>query len=681
MPNQYYMQNNFSHGELDPRMFAGTNLAYYYKSLKRARNVYVRPQGGVKKRHGTKYLETISASSGEYRMTSFVYTETQEFLLLFIVGGLKIYFLNAAGDVTSIQSIADASFTANNLPLIQFAQNGNQMIIVHEDFSPKVLTFDEATSLFVAPMANFVFKNAPAYDFRKDYYTYTFTIVPITVGKGAILTSSTAVFRAEHVGGVFISVGDSVVEPIGYARIRTVTGPYPALTATVDIIYPFGTTMNTTGALGDTSYLGEVAMSAVRGWPRAVTFYEDRLCFGGTSQLPQTLFISSIGSFEDFDGGDGSSDDAIMTTMSTESFNQIKYLVSDKTLQVYCTDSLFSSMQTFDEPLTPTDASFRKQASYGVNDLNPILMDNKTYICRKGGKAILEMIFDTGSNYYTPTITSLFSAILIANPTRGAALIGDNVDDGDYMFLLNEDGSMLSYQSVSQQDISAFTVCVTGSDHEDLEIVNPTHGKYKDITNVGNKIYSIIERVIDGITVQYLEKFTFDYFTDSTTTLTVPNPTTTVTGLLHLVGERPRVTGTGGRVLRVDGSPSANDGKVTAAGELTLLDSDVIFNTGLNFNLLIETVPANLAGQGRLYLPKKIVRCFVDYYESLGIQLNGEYIPELEFGNNVLDQSPQLKTGVFTTRGNEWGQRVTIQITQADPVPFLVIGLGFEVTE
>ena len=436
---------------------------------------------------------------------------------------------------------------------------------------------------------------------------------------------------------------------------------------------------------GTDCFLGEPAFSSTRGWPKTVTFYENRLVFGGTSQLPQTLFLSKIGSFEDFDQGDGSDDDAIINTLSTQKFNEIKYLISDKTLQVFCTESIFSSMQTFDEPLTPSDSSFRKQAAVGANDLLPILLDNKTFFCRRGGKTIFALDFDAGSSYYVPENASIFSAILVDNPTRGTALLGDSVDDADYMFLVNEDGSLLVYQSLSSQNVSAYSICATGPDHLDNEIINPTKGKYKDIADVDNQIYAIVERVIDEtttpITVQCIERFSFDYYSDSSIQYFSPHPTTTVGGLNHLVGEKVVVTGSGGKVLRVDNSEAANNGKVNSSGEITLLDSDVEFKVGLQFNLLVETVPANIAGAGRLYIPKKIVRLFIDYYESLAIKVNGEIIPELGFGTGVLDQPPKLKTGVFDTRGTQWGDRVTIQITQDDPVPFLVIGLGFEVTE
>ena len=678
MPNQFYLQNNFSHGELDPRLFAGTNLTYYYKSLKKARNVYVRPQGGIKRRHGTKYLQTVTADAGEYKMSSFIFNSDTRFVLIFQPLEIVIYQILADGDLSNDFTVVTV-YTADQVPDLQFAQNGNLMIIVHPDVAPQQLIWDDASQswnidattpgeLYPVPI-----KNPPVYDFAKNYYSSTFTISPVTIGKSATLTCSTAVFLdPEYVDGVFISLGAGQTEPIGFARIKSITSPTVAL---VDIIFPFDTSL-TTATPGIDCFLGVPAISVTHGWPGSVAFYEDRLCLAATDELPQTLYLSKIGSFNDFSQGDSSDDDAIISTLSTSDFNKIKYLISDKTLQIFCSESTFSSVQTFDEPLTPSSASFRKQVAYGISDTKPLLIDNSTYFVREGGKAVMGFIFNPDSNSYAGDNASIFSSNLIGNPIGGAVLKGDDSEDADYMFLINEDGTLLTFQILSGQDISAWTISVTGPDHVTLDVITPTHSKFKDMVNVQNKIYTIVERIIEAVPVRMLELLSFDYFTDSSVFSIHPHDTNVVGGLSHLNGEKVRVVGDG-NVLRVDND--VNGGLVTN-GEITLLDSAKVFKTGLNFNLLAETVPANVVGQGRLYVPKKIVRMFVDYYESVAIKVNGEFIPELAFGENVLDQPAKLGTGVFTTRGLNWDPRVTIQITQEDPVPFLVIGLGFEVT-
>lgn len=678
MPTQFYVQNNFTHGELDPRLFAGTNLEYYYKSLTKARNVYVRPQGGIKKRHGTEYMETLSSEFGEYKLGSFIFDEDHEFLFIFVELKILIRKVQSDGSFEKGYEVT-TTYTKDQIPDIQFAQNGNLMVIVHPDVAPQALTWNSSTSAW-STLAALPIKNQPAYDFAKDYYEDKFGLSDVTIGVNRTLTCSRAIFTNDYVGGIFISLGATLTEPIGLARIRSVGSATAIATCAVDIIFAFDLSLKpaaTPEILGSSCFLGQPAFSATKGWPLSVTFYEDRLIFGATELLPQTLFMSRIGAFNDFDQGDSSADDAIIYTLSSSEYNRIKYMTSNQSLQIFCYESAFATVQEFGIPIAPGSVGIRKQAPYGISDIKPLVIDNQTFYVREGGNAVLAFVFDPNTATYNSLNSSIFSAHLIRNPIAGTVLKGDELEDADYMFLINEEGTLVVYQSLSEQNVSAWTLCVTGPDNTTLSDVSASHSKYRDIVNVRNKIYAVVERTIEGIQVQYLERFSFDYKTDSSTLIITPHKTNELTGLSHLIGERVRVVGDD-RVLRVDNS--VNDGKVSTTGTLTLLDEAKEFRVGLNFNLLAETIPANLAGQGKIYVPKKIVRLWIDYYESIGIKVGGKFIPELTFGPSTLDQPAKPKTGIFQTTGNSWGARETIKITQEDPLPFLVIGLGFEVT-
>lgn len=674
--NVFYIQNNFTHGELGRRLFSGTNLKYYYNSLSRARNVYVVPQGGVKKRHGTIYQETISALSSEYKLAPYIVTSGTEFLLVIQVGKIDFYLVYTDGSLTYDQSVTVSAITSSNINTIQFAQHSNNMLIVHEDFQPQLLTYDDGTGVF--SVSSYTFKIAPAYDFEKNYYSDTFYLSNPAVGRARTLTWVGGSFTAAYEGGLFLSIL-GVNGGYGLARLVTVTAP---TTCTVDVIYPFESGFVVANPVpGSDCFLAEPAFSATRGWPHTVTFYEDRLVLCGlNADLKQSIFLSVIGQFENFDIGDGSSDYAITSSISSQYFNEIKFLISDKTLQVFGSAASFSSVQTFDEPLSPSSASFRLQADKGCNNMQPLLMDNQTFFCREGGAVIMSFVFDPDNNSYTAVPSSLYSPQLINNPIRGAVLKGDEVEDADYMFMVNADGSLIVYQGVQTENVSAYTICVTGNDALTPEIINPNEGKYKDIVNVGNHIYVMVERIVNNVTVQYLELLTFDYFTDCSVLKEYMHPTYTISGLNHLIGQAVNVTGTNGEPLRVDKSESSNYGKVNSSGEITLLDSDTYFKVGIPFSVLVRTIPANVAGSGRLYIPKKIVRLFVDYYESLGIEVNGSPIPELIIANYKWGDAQPLRTGFYVARGDQWGARVTIDITQDQPVPFMILGLGYEVS-
>lgn len=252
-----------------------------------------------------------------------------------------------------------------------------------------------------------------------------------------------------------------------------------------------------------------------------------------------------------------------------------------------------------------------------------------------------------------------------------AVLKGDGIDDADYLFAVNQDGSLLVYQSLAQESVSAWTICATQMPAEDLEnqYLAPNRGKYKKVLTVKNKVYAIIERTIPGGTFEYLELLSFSTNMDSATVQTFTTPRTSIGNLIHLEGETVKIIADG--VLLND--------QVVTNGSVTLTDPVTNATIGLGFPVLIETIPAYLAGSNRLYVPKRIIRAFIDYFESLGIFVDGYELPDLIFGPNVLDQPIQPQTGVAVTHPENWKLRPTIQITQKDPLPLLLIGVGYEV--
>ena len=49
--------NSFLSGELSPLIKGNTGLAQYYQGLQQAKNVVIVPQGGVKRRAGTEFID------------------------------------------------------------------------------------------------------------------------------------------------------------------------------------------------------------------------------------------------------------------------------------------------------------------------------------------------------------------------------------------------------------------------------------------------------------------------------------------------------------------------------------------------------------------------------------------------------------------------------------------------
>jgi len=70
------------------------------------------------------------------------------------------------------------------------------------------------------------------------------------------------------------------------------------------------------------------------GYPRAVSFYEQRLFFAGTSTYPQTIWGSQTADYENFDQGTGLADESMEYAIATNKVNVIRWLQPSRDLIV-----------------------------------------------------------------------------------------------------------------------------------------------------------------------------------------------------------------------------------------------------------------------------------------------------------------------------------------------------------
>ena len=91
MALQYHGQNTFAAGELSPSLHARTDLAKYQNGLKKARNVNIMPQGGVRNRPGTYHVAAAGDSTHKVRIIPFVYSDGQAYVLEFGENYIRFY--------------------------------------------------------------------------------------------------------------------------------------------------------------------------------------------------------------------------------------------------------------------------------------------------------------------------------------------------------------------------------------------------------------------------------------------------------------------------------------------------------------------------------------------------------------------------------------------------------------
>lgn len=286
-----------------------------------------------------------------------------------------------------------------------------------------------------------VFRNLPVYDFTSDYDSINFTPAAMS-GYDIVLTASGAIFTAADVGGAFF--GNS-----GTARIITFTD---STHVRINIITSFASTAAIPGTL---SVLAEPAWSDARGWPAKCSSFQNRAIFANTYLLPNGLWLSVTNDYDDFDGLEEDDDNAISWYPSSDNVNYIRFIVPYRSLTIHTNTGIYSTPLSFESAVTPNNFSMTLQDSTPATSIQPRGIDNQIIIL--SGNDVHSMLWDGFNNSYTSNIASIANEHLIRSPHDEAAYVDLNKAGSRYMFIINDDGSMVIFQTLISEDVSGFT--------------------------------------------------------------------------------------------------------------------------------------------------------------------------------------------------------------------------------
>ena len=205
----------------------------------------------------------------------------------------------------------------------------------------------------------------------------------------------------------------------------------------------------------------EQAFSGVRGYPAAVCFHENRLVFGGTLAQPDTIWMSQIGKYFNFDVGDAEDTDSFDLTAATGQVNEIRYMVSNRDLQVFTGSGELYIPTYLNQAITPTNAQIRKQTPYGTEFILPASIDGATVFVQHDGHTVREYLYTESEDAYTASAVSTLSGHLIQHPTFMTVVhSGFNLADS-YAFFVFESGEGALFSSNRAEKRASWTRVTT----------------------------------------------------------------------------------------------------------------------------------------------------------------------------------------------------------------------------
>ena len=637
MPRSTKAITNFTAGQFDKRLYGRDDIDQYNSGARTLKNVIVDWYGGASRTPGTRFV--VEAGAEGARLLPFVFSRNESYVLecgaeyfRFFRDGLQIM---DGSEPYELETPFD-----EDIHLIKFAQTADLMYLVHPKVHPQRLIRKADDDWTIEPIP---FEKGPLLDINVTSTTIT---PSAATGTGITLTASTALFDEGHIGSIW-KVNN------GYVRIKTFTS---ATVVTADVLYG--------GNIGGTSaYTSwrEGAWSDYRGYPAAVTFYEDRAVFAGSAHKPNTVWLSEPGRFEQFEGG-ADADDSITITVNARQLNRIMWLEPREFLVIGNEGGLLRLWSGSEsQAITPSNISVRPIVAEGANYVQPITIASVPHYIQRDGRIVRALNYSLSSdNFFSGDVTMLSRDV-----------VDDEIIDMTYqqaphsiIWYVTESGRLVSSTIDINQKITAFSY-----QHDD-------NGKYKSVVAIPDSLYGqdevwfIVERNIDGNTKQYIERLTPYSFTIQSDAFFVRSGITVsgvssliVSGASHLEGSTVSILA-GGWV---------QPDRVVTSGAVTLdnVPNDGKVHMGLPYTSEVETLDLNSGsalGTG-LTAKRHISKCFVKFYRTMGCKVGrGDKLDIIK-----MDKPATLFTGnKEITFPAGYDREMTVKIVQDQPLPMTV---------
>ena len=709
---------NFQSGELSPRLEGRIDLQKYQSGVQQLTNMLVFPQGGATRRPGTYYAGS-SKSNGKVRLIPFEFSDEQAYIIELGANYMRFYanggLLVSGGSAVEVVT----PYSVTEIFELTYTQSADVIYFAHKDHEPAKLTRTTATSF---TLTDIDFEDGPYLD-----ENITDTTIYASAATGSItLTASTSIFESGHVGalwrfrspveeyhdewaagtsyndGDFVHYNGHVYKqttgstqnsgnspPVhlsgaqtynngiiewtyqhdgtGYVKITGYTSG-TSVAATVE-----GTGVlpdNVVGAANATKRWSEGAFSSVRGFPRAVAFYEERLYFAGTTHQPQTIFGSVTADFENHTPGT-EDDKAINVTIASDQVNVIKHMIQGRFLQILTSSAEFTmSGGTGTQPVTPTNVNVLRETTFGASSVRPVRAGSSTIMVQKGQTKVKEVTF----NLDVDGLTGRDLTVLAEHLAR----VG--LDDMTWqqepeliLWFVRSDGQLLGLSYDPQNNTIAWHKHILGGTGVVESIASIPSGSE-------DQVYLSVKRTINSVETRHIVYMKPIYFgADVTDAFYVDSgltydgaATTTISGLDHLEGETVQIL--------ADGAAHAD--KVVSSGSITLDRSSSKVHIGYSYDSVVQTLRMEAGAddgisQGKI---KRIHGVTVRFLDSVGAEVgpDANNLDRIPFRDSsmAMDEAVPMFDGdkeIFFPSGYDNDARVFVQQTQ--PLPMTVLAI------
>jgi len=678
MANVRILQRSFSGGEMSPEMFGRIDDAKYQAGLAKCRNFIVKPQGPAENRPGFAFVREVKDSTKRVRLIPFTYSTTQTMVIE--VGAGYFRFHTAGGtlmDGAAPYEIANP-YAEGDLFDIHYVQSADVLTLAHPGHAPRELrrlgatNWQLTTIAFAASVASPAAPTVTAAGHTTVKYTYHYVVTAVAadgVSESAPSPEGTA-------GGNLFETGATVT--IDWAAV-TGASRYNVYKLQGGLYGYIGQTSGTSIVddsiapdLSKTPPIYDAVFSGAGDYPGAVSYFEQRRCFAGTTNRPQNIWMTKSGTESNMSYSlPTRDDDRIAFRVAAREANTIRHIVPLTQLLLLTSSSEWRVTSVNSDAITPTTISVRPQSYVGASNVQPVLINNTLIYGASRGGHVRELAYNWQANGFVTGDLSLRSAHLFD---------GAEVVDMAYakaprpiVWCVSSGGKLLGLTYVPEQQVGAWHQHDTDGTFESCAVV---------AEGAEDVLYCVVRRTINGAQVRYIERMASRQFIDQQDGFFVDAGLTyrgassdTISGLGHLEGATVSILADG----------AVHPQRVVTGGSIILDNEASVVHVGLPITADLQTLPIaapidNGYGQGRF---KNVNKAWLRVFRSSGIFLGPDADKLTEAKQRTTEPygaPPALKSEeIQVMLTPSWADSGQVFVRQSDPLPLTVVSLTAEV--
>lgn len=427
----------------------------------------------------------------------------------------------------------------------------------------------------------------------------------------------------------------------------------------------------TDAAGGSGATFGAAVLTGEDVHPSAVSYFEQRRVFAGTTGKPQTVWLSRSGTESNMTYSiPTQDDDAISARLVSRRANHVRHLVPLGDLLALTSDGVSRIEPADGGALTPSSFKQRQQGYAGASNVQPAVSSQSVLYVSGRGSHIREVTYRWETQAYQSDDISVLAPHLFDYKTVTQLAYAEA--PVQTLWAVRNDGVLLGLTHVPEHEVKAW--------HQ-----HTTQGVFESVCSIpeGSEdgVYVIVARAVGGSTVRYIERLhtrQFSlvrdaFFVDSGLTYS-GSPTLTVSGLYHLEGLQVSILADGG----------VSPPQVVDGGSVTLDAAASVVQVGLSYTADFQTMPLSLEmagfGQGQ---NKNVTEVHLRVHQAGGTKTGPSFDKLTEYAQRTMDDdygtAPALVTGMISVRtGPSWQQDGSICVRQSDPLPITIESLTLE---